>query len=135
MDYLFLAFVVLLVVAGLVFVGVFIYRLFTVPEFGVQGRKLNLVLLPIIGLVVLVSLGLALFGGGSTADWGAVIASGAGAFGLVILSGQGFWVGFKQMDEDGVGFLRFFQLGSSIILCLAFAPAFFAFITYATKLR
>jgi|GEM_PF-3118835 len=135
MDYLFLAFVILLVLNGLVFVGVFIYRLFNVPELGAQGRRLNLILLPIIGLVVLINLGLAIFGDGNTADWGMVIASGAGAIGLVIISGQGFWVGFKQMDEDGVGFLRFFQLGSSVILCLAFAPAFFSFITYATKLR
>lgn len=135
MDYLFLAFVILLGLAGLVFVVFFIYKLMQTPEAGPKLRAFNRAFLVLAGLVVLTGLALAFFGSGTAATWGLVQATGAFALTLWILAAEGFGIGFKQMDEDGVGFLRFFQLGSSILLCLSFAPAFYACITYATQLN
>ena len=134
MDYLFLAFAALLGVAGLSFVGFFIYKLMQTPEIGPKLRAFNWGFLALAGLIVLSGLALAVFGTGSLTDWGAVLATAALTFTLWILAAEGFGIGFKQQEEDGVGFLRFFQIGSSIIFCFSLAPAFFAFITYATRL-
>jgi hypothetical protein len=132
---IFIIFAVLLGIAGLGFAVFFVYNLMKSPHTGNKTRTFNLVLLAIAGMVLLGSLLLVLFAGGKLADWGMVIASAVLALVLFLFAGQGYGVGFKQMEEDGVGFIRFFQLGSSILLCLAFAPAFFAFIIYATRLQ
>jgi hypothetical protein len=131
----FLIFALALGVAGIGFAGFFSYKLVQNKYTGQHTRLFNIAFLTIAGIIFLISLALTLFAGGSLADWGLVVASADLAVVLFMLAGQGYGVGFKQMDEDGVGFIRFFQLGSSIMLCLAFAPAFFAFFTYATRIR
>jgi hypothetical protein len=133
MDYLFLAFASLLGLGGLGFVGVFIYRLMQTPEAGPKLRTFNQIFLVLMGLVVLSGLGLALFGSNNLSDWGQVQAAGGLALALWVLAAEGFGIGFKQMEDDGVGYLRFFQLGSSIVLCFSLAPAFYAFVTYASR--
>lgn len=135
MDYLFLIFVTLLGLAGLAFFGMFVYRLDRTPEMGRPMRQFNrgLVGLGLCGLVA--GLALAIFTAAPLADWGLVLGLGLLAFVMLLVAAQGFGVGFQQMEEDGIGFLRFFQLGSAIVVCMAFAPAFVAFITYSTRLR
>lgn len=135
MDYLFLAFASILGLGGLSFTAYFAYSLLKTPQTGARTRSFNLWFLGLAGVVLLIGLALALFGDERTAAWGTVIAAADMAIVLLLLAAQGYGVGFKQMEEDGVGFIRFFQLGSSILFCLALAPAFFAFITYATRLR
>ncbi len=135
MDYLFLGFVSFLGVLGLAFAGVFFYQLDRVPQMTGRVRRFNRIFVGLAGLALVVGLGLALGAGRPASDWGLVVGLGALALALLTLAAQGFGVGFQQMDEDGIGFLRFFQLGSAIILCLAFVPAFIAFITYATRLQ
>jgi hypothetical protein len=134
-DELFLGFAVVLGILGTIFVSVYVYRLLKVPEMGKSGRTINLVFLAGAGVFFLVGMGLTFFGSDKASDWGLFLSSATLAVALLWLAAQGFGVGFKQMDEDGIGFLRFFQLGSSIVLCLSLAPAFFAFITFASKLR
>lgn len=133
MDYLFLGFAIGLGLAGLGFVGVFIYRLMRTPDAGPGLKAFNQAFLGLVGLVVISGLALLIFGSGTAADWGGVQAAAGLALALWVLAAEGFGIGFKQMEEDGVGYLRFFQLGSSIVLCLSFAPAFYAIVTYATR--
>ncbi|NWJ47175.1 MAG: hypothetical protein HXX08_15040 [Chloroflexi bacterium] len=131
-DTLFLIFAGALGIAGLVFVGIFTYRLLRVPEMGKLGRRVNLVILALASIAALVGTGFAITTSGRAADWGNFIASATLAITMLWLAAQGFGVGFKQMNEDGIGFLRFFQLGSSIVLCLALVPTFNALLTWAT---
>lgn len=135
MDYLFLAFVGGLALAGLAFLVVFVYRLDHTPEMSGFMRRFNRGLVGLALAALLVGLTLALVATRPLADWGLVVGLGSLAFMMLAQAAQGFGVGFQQMEEDGIGFLRFFQLGSAIILCMAFVPAFVAFITYATRLR
>jgi hypothetical protein len=132
---LFIVFAVILGVAGFGFTGFFIYNLMKNRHTSARTRRFNLIFLAIAILVLLISLSLVLFGNAELADWGWLIGSLDLAIAIVLFAGQGYRVGFRQMEEDGVGFIRFFQLGSSILLCLAIAPAFFALLVYATRLR
>ena len=135
MDYLFLTFVTALGIGGLTFLAVFIYRLDRTPEMTPGVRRFNRGLVGLAGLVGLIGLGLALLASAPLSDWGLVVGLGVFALMLIMLAAQGFGVGFQQMDEDGIGFLRFFQLGSAILFCMAFVPAFIAFIIYASRLK
>ena len=135
MDFLFLGFVAFLVVAGLSFLSVFIYRLDRTPEMTPRVRNFNRGMIAGASLILLVGVGTAYFAASPLADWGLVVGLAAFALMLVGLAAQGFGVGFQQMDEDGIGFLRFFQLGSAIVFCMAFVPAFIAFIVYASRLK
>lgn len=135
MDYLFLGFVIFLILIGTAFLGVFVYRLDRTPEMTPRLRRVNRLLVGLTGLILVVGLGLAFTAAAPLADWGLFAALSALAVLMVMLAAQGFGIGFQQMDEDGIGFLRFFQLGSAIIFCMAFVPAFIAFITYSTRLK
>ena len=135
MDYLFLGFVILLGLAGLGFLVFFSYRLDRTPEIGSRLRRFNRGLLALTLLALVVGLGLAMAGSAPLSDWGLVLALGMLALTMLVLAAQGFGIGFQQQEQDGVGFIRFFQLGSAIILCLALVPAFIAFITFAARLR
>ncbi|HEX2913069.1 MAG TPA: hypothetical protein VH186_19850 [Chloroflexia bacterium] len=135
MDYLFLLFVALLVIAGLGFLIFYIYRLDHTPEMTSAMRRVNRGLLGIGGLLVLAGLLTTFFSNAPLADWGLVIALGVLAVVMLVLAAQGIGIGFQQMEEDGIGFLRFFQLGSAIVVCMAFVPAFIAYITFATRLN
>ena len=134
MDYLFLGFVGLLILAGLGFLGYYIYKLDRTPEVSPRLRRINRFIVGAAGLIGLIGIGLGLGAASPLADWGLTIGLTILATAMLILAAEGFGVGFQQMDEDGIGFLRFFQLGSAIIFCMAFAPAFVAFIVYATRL-
>jgi uncharacterized protein YacL len=135
MDYLFLGFVLLLVVLGTAFLAVFVYKLDRTPEMTRTMRRVNRLLLGLTGLILVAGLSLAFTMAAPLADWSLFVALTALAVLMILLAAQGFGIGFQQMDEDGVGFLRFFQLGSAIILCMSFVPAFIAFITYSTRLQ
>ncbi len=135
MDYLFLGFVIVLGLAGLAFLLFFIYRLDRTPEIGAGVKRFNRGLLGLTALFFGGGLLLAILGTAPLSDWGLVIGLGILALTMLLLAAQGFGVGFQQQDQDGVGFLRFFQLGSAIIFCLALFPAFIAFITYAARLK
>ena len=135
MDYLFLGFVTFLILIGTAFLGVFVYRLDRTPEMTPRLRRVNRLLVGLTGFILVVGLVLAFTMAAPLADWGLFTALSALAVFMVLLAAQGFGIGFQQMDEDGIGFLRFFQLGSAIIFCMAFAPAFIAFITYSTRLK
>ncbi len=135
MDYLFLIFAGLLALGGLGFTGYFIFKIMRTPHAGAGLKAFNRVFLVSAGLIIAVGIFLAFFSSGIPAGWGIVLASGGVSISLLILAVEGFGIGFKQMEEDGVGFLRFFQIGSSIEFCLSLAPAFFAFITFATVLQ
>jgi hypothetical protein len=135
MDFLFLGFVVFLLIIGITFLGVFVYRLDRTPEMTPRLRRINRLLVGLTGLILAGGLGLGFTAAAPLADWSLFIALVALAFLMVVLAAQGFGIGFQQMDEDGVGFLRFFQMGSAIIFCMAFVPAFIAFITYSTRLQ
>lgn len=135
MDLLFLGFVTFLIIIGTGFLGVFIYRLDRTPEMTPRLRRINRWLVGLTGLILLGGLGLAFTVAAPLRDWGLFSALAALALLMVLLAAQGFGIGFQQMDEDGIGFLRFFQMGSAIIFCMAFVPAFIAFITYSTRLK
>lgn len=134
MDYLFLGFVAFLVIIGTIFLGVFVYRLDRTPEMTPRLRRVNRTLVVLTALVLAVGLALSLLAAAPLADWGLFAALTGLAVLMLLLAAQGFGIGFQQMDEDGIGFLRFFQLGSAIVFCMAFVPAFIAFITYSTRL-
>src|SRR5438045_8746528 len=111
MDYLFLGFVTFLVIIGVIFLGVFVYRLDRAAEMAPRLRRVNRLLVGLTGLIVVVGLGLAFMAAAPLADWGLFAALSALAVLMLLLAAQGFGIGFQQMDEDGIGFLRFFQLG------------------------
>ncbi len=134
-DSAFLIFTIILGLLGTGFACFYAYKLLQTPEMGSKGRRFNIVFLIIAGLILVTGLVLAFAGSGRIADWGTFLATGIVAVTLLWLAAQGFGVGFRQMEKDGIGFLRLFQLGSSIILCLAIVPAFYAFVTFATKIR
>ncbi len=135
MDFLFLGFVTFLILIGTAFLGFFVYRLDQTPEMTPRLRRVNRLLVGLTGVILVVGLILAFMAAGSLADWGLFAALSAMAVLMILLAAQGFGIGFQQMDADGIGFLRFFQLGSAIVFCMAFAPAFIAFITYSTRLH
>ena len=135
MGLLILSFVYILGIIGTAFLGVFFYRLDTAPEMTPTMRQVNRMLLVITGLVVVSGMALSFIAEEPLADWGQFVSLAGLALMMLFLAAQGFGIGFRQMDEDGVGFLRFFQLGSAIIFVLAFAPAFVAFVTFSTKLQ
>lgn len=135
MGLLILSFVVCLAICGTAFLGVFIYKLDQTPEMVPRMRRFNRRMVVITVLILVAGINLSLFLDPPLADWcqfGALVALAAM---MLFLAAQGFGIGFQQMDEDGVGFLRFFQLGSAIVFCMAFVPAFVAFITYSTRLQ
>jgi hypothetical protein len=134
MDWIFVIFALALGILALVYVGFFVYRLLGVPEAGPRLRSFTRFFVGLILLIVAVSIIVGLVASTPISDWGAVVAASAITLLLLVVAVLGFSIGFRQMDEDGIGYLRFFQLGSSIILTLAIAPAFFAFVTYSTKL-
>ncbi len=133
MDYIFLVFAAILGVAGLIFAGYYIYRLMKTPEVGPKMRAFNRLFLGLVALGIIAGLFMALFGEGKIGLWGQVQAAGLLALALWIMAAEGFGVGFQQMEQDGVGFIRFFQLGSSVLLCYSLAPAFYAFITFGSN--
>ncbi len=135
MDYLFLGFVGLLGLLGMAFLTVFIYRLDRATELGPRMRRFNRGLLALAIAALLIGFSLAFLTSAPLSDWGLVLALTILTLTMLVLAATGFGVGFRQMEEDGVGFIRFFQLGSAIIFCLALVPAFIAFITYAARLR
>lgn len=133
-DPIFLVFTILLGLAGTAFFGYYTYKLDKTPEIKNKRRMFNRGLLALGILFFVVGLALSLLATGTLADWGLVLGLSAIASVMFLLAAQGFGVGFQQMDEDGIGFIRFFQLGSAIIICLAFVPAFIAFVTYNSRL-
>ncbi len=135
MDWIFVTFAAVLGLMALLYVGFFVQNLLNVPEAGPRLRTFVGFFVLLTGVVAVLGVGAALLIGPPLSDWGAVIAATDLTVLLVVLAGVGFSIGFRQMEEDGVGYLRFFQLGSSIVLVLAIAPAFFGFITYATRLQ
>ncbi len=135
MDYLFLGFVIFLALLGLSFLGFFIYRLDRTPEMTPRIRRFNRTMIALGAVCLSSGFALTFLTTPPLADWGLVAGLSVLALVMVMLAAQGFGVGFQQMDEDGIGFLRFFQLGSAIIFCMAFVPAFIAFVTYAGKLK
>lgn len=134
MGLLFLSFVLVLAICGTAFLVVFVYRLDQTPEMPPRMRQINRALLAVAGVILVGCLVISSLADNSLADWSQFVSLVTLAVVMLLLAAQGFGIGFQQMDEDGVGFLRFFQLGSAIIFCMAFVPAFIAFITYSTKL-
>ena len=135
MDLTFIVFATFLGLLALAYVGYFISNLINVSEVGPGLRSFVMSFVTITGTIALVG-GLAgILLSPSVSDWSIIIAAVDLTVMLLVLAGIGFSIGFRQMEEDGVGYLRFFQLGSSIVLVLAIAPAFFAFITYATRIN
>ena len=135
MGLLYLSFVFILAIFGTAFLGVFIYKLDQTPEMSPRLRQVNRAFEAVTGLILIVGLVISATADPPLADWGQFVSLVSLAVLMLFLAAQGFGIGFQQMDEDGIGFLRFFQLGSAIIFCMAFVPAFIAFITYSTKLN
>jgi len=133
MDYLFLTFALILGLGGLGFAAYFLYRLMRTPEAGPKLKAFNRAFFGLVGLLIVTGLALAIFGQAKAGEWGQMQAAAGLAVGLWVLAAEGYGIGFQQMEQDGVGFLRFFQLGSSVVLCLSLAPAFFALVTYAAR--
>jgi hypothetical protein len=133
-DNIFLIFTIILAAAGLSFFGYYFYRLDRTPEIKPARRNFNRALLGIGSLVFAVGTGISFLASAPLADWGYVIGLGGLALTMFLLAFQGYGVGFEQMEEDGVGFIRFFQLGSTLVICIAFVPAFLAFVTYSSRL-
>lgn len=134
MGLLVLSFVYILAIFATAFLGVFIYKLDQTPEMSLRMRLVNRTLIGITLAVVIVGLTLSVLTDPPLADYSSVAALATLAVTLLFLAAQGFGIGFQQMDEDGVGFLRFFQIGSAIVFVMAFVPAFVAYITFSTKL-
>jgi hypothetical protein len=135
MGLLIVSFVFILAICGTAFLGVFVYKLDQTPEMLPRMRQVNRVLMGITVVALMVGMLLSLLLDPPLADWCQFIALALLALTMLFLAAQGFGIGFQQMDEDGVGFLRFFQLGSAIVFVMAFVPAFVAFITFSTRLQ
>lgn len=135
MGLLFVTFVFALAICGTAFLGVFVYKLDQTPEMSPRLQRFNRAVLAVTGIVLVAGFILSSLADPPMADWGQFVALAALALLMLFLAAQGFGIGFQQMDEDGVGFLRFFQIGSAIVFCMAFVPAFVAFITYSTRLQ
>ena len=124
-----------LAIAAVAYVVYFVRRLLTAPDAGRTMRRFTLALLAIGGAVLVVAVAAAFVGTGRLSDTAQVVAAFDLTLMLMTLAVEGLGVGFRQMDRDGVGFIRFFQLGASIVLVLALAPAFYGYITLATRLQ
>jgi len=135
LDWIFVTFATVLGLLALLYVGFFVQNLLNVPEAGPRLRAFVSFFVLLTGVIAVLGTSAAFLAGPPLSDWGAVIAAADLTLLLLVLAAVGFSIGFRQMEEDGVGYLRFFQLGSSIVLVLAIAPAFFGFITYATRLQ
>jgi hypothetical protein len=134
MGLLILSFVFILAIFGTAFLGVFIYKLDQTPEMTPRMRLINRALVVVAGVILTGGLAVSSIADRPLADWGQFVSLAVLAIMMLFLAAQGFGIGFQQMEEDGIGFLRFFQIGSAIVFCMAFVPAFVAFITYSTKL-
>lgn len=135
MGLMIVSFAFCLAICGTAFLGVFVYKLDQAPEMLPRMRLVNRVLMGITVVALVIGMTLSYIFDPPTADWCQFIALALLALTMLFLAAQGFGIGFQQMDEDGVGFLRFFQLGSAIVFVMAFAPAFVAFITFSTRLQ
>ena len=135
MGLLFLSFVCILAIFGTAFPVAFIYKLDQTPEMPPRMRLINRALIALAGVILIAGLAASSFADPPLADWGQFVSLATLAVVMLFLAAQGFGIGFQQMEEDGIGFLRFFQIGSAIVFCMAFVPAFIAFITYSTRLN